>query len=246
MARTLLAVILLALGFAVLFAPAALLRHVAPPGGGVELAGLSGTVWRGHADLVIGGRSAGRLAWRLAPVTILQGALGYHLALTGPGQDLSAALAIRPTRMGMTVDGAADSAFVNQWLGAYDIILSGRLTFEAVHLEVPYAWPAAAPDLPVPGRAGGILRWTGGPVRYQLAQQTYQGTLPPLEALFGDALQAVVFATGDQTPLLQLDLLSNGFIRIGMTRRLTRMLDNPWPGGEADHEVVLVVEEQLF
>ena len=57
MARTLLVVVLLALGFAVVFAPAALLRHAAPPGGGVELAGLSGTIWRGHADLVIDRKS---------------------------------------------------------------------------------------------------------------------------------------------------------------------------------------------
>lgn len=246
MIRTLLILILLVVGFAVAFAPAALLRHAIPSGGGIGLTALSGTLWDGSADLVLGGIEAGRVEWRFTPVTILQGALGYHLALSAPGQALSGELRWRPSGIETVLDGTVQGAYVNAWLDRYDIELSGDFGLRSMRLVFPREFdPGAAPD-GATGSAAGFMTWSGGPVRYRLAGEDFSGALPPLEARFGERLEAVVQAAGNATPLLRVELLENGYVRLGMTRLLTRMLNNPWPGADADHEVVLEIEERLL
>jgi general secretion pathway protein N len=246
MTRTLLIIILLVGVFTVAFAPAALLRQALPSDGSVALTGLSGTLWDGDAELLLGGRSAGRLAWEIQPVTILQGALGYHLALSGPDRALAAEVALRPRAFELTLDGTAGAAWINEWVGQYDIRLSGEFAFESLRLEAPYTLIGSAEPAAAPGTAAGRLTWSGGPVAYRLTGQDFAGSLPPLEARFGEALETVVFTVGNPTPLLRAQLLANGFARVGMTRLLPKLLNNPWPGTGPDHEVVLEVEEQVL
>lgn len=248
MRRIILVLTLLIAGFAVLYAPAALLRQVLSSGSSAVLTGYSGTLWNGSARLLVAGQDAGRLAWELAPVTVLRGALGYHLHLTGPQQSLAADLALRPGGFEVTLNGAVDADWFDRWLARYDIRLGGKFAFESVRIETAYGQGNDQEGTgPAPGSAGGRLTWTGGPVHYLLSGRRYEGSLPPLEARFGQGLIAVVYpSNGDSTLLLRAELLANGFARIGMTRLLTRLLNNPWPGGDADHEVVLEVEEQVL
>jgi hypothetical protein len=189
--------------------------------------------------------------------------LGYHLELTGPAQALDIQLRLRPGAVEAVIDGTVEGSHLNTWLGAYDIALAGRFALQSVRVTWPYPFERSADPVPAPGSADGHMHWTGGPVNYRLAGEDFAGTLPPLDARFGPGLEAEVHAaeraasgasvpTGGLVPdgepalLLRLEVLGNGFVRIGMTRLLTRMLNNPWPGADADHEVVLQVEEQLL
>ena len=231
--------LLLFLGFAVAFAPASLVGTALPRGAGVELLTPSGTVWRGRADLFVGGQPAGALAWRFRPVTILQGTLGYDVQVGGPEHALDGTVAAGPATLSLKLDGRAEAAFVNRWLAPYDMAISGPLTFEAIDVQVPYRSPAR-------GRTAGSVQWAGGAIRYRLGRRVHDGSLPPLVAYLGEGLEAVVYPQGGQTPLLTAELLPSGFARIGVTALFTRLAGNPWPGSHADHEVVLEVEEQLF
>ncbi len=138
----------------------------------------------------------------------------------------------------MTLGGTAAAAFANRWLAPYDIVIAGDLEFQGAQVRVPYDVAG--------GRAGGALTWEGGPVRYRLGSRTHAGQLPPLVAYLGDGLEAMVYPQDGQTPLLLAEILPNGFVRIGVTKLMTELAGNPWPGSNADHEVVLEVEEQLF
>jgi hypothetical protein len=53
-------------------------------------------------------------------------------------------------------------------------------------------------------------------------------------------------SSGAVIPLLRIEVLANGYVRIGITRLLTKLLNNPWPGSDVDHEVVLEIEERLL
>ena len=88
--------------------------------------------------------------------------------------------------------------------------------------------------------------FAGGPVNYRLSGQEYRGSLPPLVATLGEGLEVYIYPDEGQTPLLVAQMLENGFVKIGVTRLLTKLLNNPWPGSDVDHEVVLEVEEQIF
>lgn len=241
MIRTLLIGLVLFLAFAVAFAPASLMRTVLPERSGADLLETSGTVWHGSADLYLAGQPAGRLSWTFAPDAVVRGALGYRIHLAGPEDDLSGIVDLGAGGAAATWHGRATAAFANRWLGAYDIAISGDLTFEDAHLQVPYDYARSGK-----GAGSGNLNWTGGPVRYRLGSRAYSGNLPPLVAYLGDGLEAVVYPQGGQTPLLRVEMLPNGFVRIGVTQLLTDLAGNPWPGSHADHEVVLEVEEQLF
>jgi hypothetical protein len=67
-----------------------------------------------------------------------------------------------------------------------------------------------------------------------------------MTANLGPGPKAVAYATGESTPLLHAALADNGFVRVGVTKYLTAMLGQPWPGSDPDHAVVLEVEEQVF
>ena len=235
--------------FVVAFAPAGLLRSLLEPVPGVALLDPVGTIWRGAGALYLEDRPAGTVRWQFRPVTILQGSLGYDLELSGPDHAVDAQVAVSPSRLRLRADGRLGAAFVNQWLGSYDIGLGGEIRLHEIDLALPVraASPTAgAPPQLAPGEASGTASWSGGNVRYRLSGRSYSSALPALTATLGEGLQANVYPAEGQTPLIRAQLLDNGFAKIGITRLLTRLLNNPWPGSDADHEVVLEVEEQLY
>lgn len=248
MRRYLLIGAILFLAFVIAFAPAALLRSGLGMVEGVALLNPVGTVWRGSGDLYLADLPAGRVAWGFRPQALLKGTLGYHLRLSGPDHDLTADLAAGPSTLHLSADGTLSAPYLNPWLTPYDIRLSGELRLVEVAFAVPTRALDGDPAAPAlaPGKAAGVLSWTGGDLHYRLSGQSYSGLLPPLVASLGDGLEAFIYPEQGQTPLLRAQLLDNGFLKIGITRLLTRLLNNPWPGSDADHEVVLEVEEQIF
>lgn len=241
MIRAILIGLLLVLVFAVVLAPASLVRRFVSPDSGVELLEPAGTIWDGGAQLYLGGRAAGHLAWDWRPAALLTGALAYDLTLNGPDHALTGAVRFGFGAAEATLNGHAAAEFVNPWLAPYDIRIGGGLDFEDAQVRVAYDYRESGD-----GSAGGRLLWSGGPVRYVLSGRPNAGTLPPLAANLGDGLETVVIPQEGQTPLLHARILPNGFVRIGITKLLTRMMGNPWPGPQPDHEVVLEVEERLF
>lgn len=241
MKRTLAIGLALFLVFAVVMAPAGLLRVLIPDASGINLLDTSGTLWNGAGGLYLAGIPAGTVEWRARAVTILQGALGYDVALRGSDHDISGHVAARWSAVNVRLDGSAGAPFINRWLAAYDIVLSGDFTLQGVDVT----WPYDA-DATTAGRASGEVNWTGGLIRYRLAGSNYSGELPPLVAYLGESLETQVYPKDGQTPLLRADIRPGGFVRIGVTQLLTRLAGNPWPGTHADHEIVLEVEEQLF
>ena len=86
-------------------------------------------------------------------------------------------------------------------------------------------------------------------MRYALSGRTTTASLPALVAyLDEDAIRpvATVFTQSGQTPLIKAELLENGYAKVGITKLLTKMLNNPWPGSDPDHAIVLEVEEQVL
>lgn len=241
MKRTLAIGLALFLLFAIILAPAGLVRVLIPDASGIDLLETSGTLWNGSGQLYLGGNAAGTVHWRARAVTVLQGALGYDVSVRGSEHDLSGHVAAGWAAANIRLDGTAGAPFTNRWLAPYDIVMSGDFTLQDVDVTWPYD-----PDAVAAGRASGAITWTGGPVRYRLAERNYAGELPPLIAYLGESLETQVYPKDGQTPLLRADIRPGGFVRIGVTQLLTRLAGNPWPGAHADHEIVLEVEEQLF
>lgn len=217
--------------------PAGLLRSLIPETSPVNLLDLGGTVWNGTGDLLIDGLAVGRLHWAFAPVTLMKGSLGYDLRLSGAGAELSGRVQKGLASARIQAAGNIGASFVNQWLAPYHIDLSGD--FQLLGVE-------ATLTRQVLERLSGQIRWEGGPIQYRLSGNMHNSSLPAMVADLGPGPEATARGVEESTPLLITELKPDGFIRFGVTKYLTKLLGEPWPGGDPDHAVVLEVEEQVF
>jgi hypothetical protein len=225
------------LGILVVRAPAGLLPRLIPAEAPVALLSTSGTLWQGRGILLVEGATIGDLHWSFRPVTLLTGEIAYDVALSGEHIDLGGRAATGLRNTSAAASGTIGAPFVNRWLAPYDIRLDGLFRVDDIRVTMS--------GQRVNGIAG-KLEWNGGPVTYYLSGKLFNSTLPPMRAELGPGPEAIAFAEGDSTPLLMAELQSNGFAKIGVTKYLTKLLGNPWPGGDPDHAVVLEVEEQVF
>ena len=227
------------LTFSALFAPARLLAPVVAGIPGVSLGATAGTLWTGSGRLRLGGRDRGLITWSFRPITLLKLFPGYAWTLSGEHLELGGTMNLAPGRAALSITGSVDAAPINAWLADYELFLGGDFRLRNLYLHITDNRP---------DDARGTVGWSGGSVRYLLSQRRRTVELPALEAQlrFADGLAATVFAAGNSTPLLEAELLDSGFVRIGITKLMTKMLNDPWPGGGPDHEVVLAVEEKIL
>lgn len=217
--------------------PAGIIHTFVPDGSQIRVLSPEGTLWNGSGELLVQGISTGIVNWSVQPSTILQGRLGYELALSGAGIDIDASLETGLATTKASINGTVEGAFVNRWLAPYHIELDGVFHLADVKLILEERLLTGL---------DGRLSWDGGPIRYRLSGIMHDSALPPMLADLGPGPAAVAYARGESTPLLQAALGDNGFARIGVTKYLTRILGQPWPGSDPDHAVVLEVEEQVF
>lgn len=231
--------VLACLAFCAIFAPARLLATVVERIDGASLTATAGTVWSGSGRLHLQGQDRGRITWSFRPTTLLQLFPGYAFTLAAEHLDLGGRMNLMPGRAAVSVSGTVDAAAVNPWLANYDLFMAGNFQVSDLYLHIRDNRP---------DDARGTLRWSGGRLRYVLSRRSKTVDLPPLAASvsFSDRPAATVFVEGNTTPLIEAQLLDNGFVRIGITKLLTKMLNEPWPGGGGDHEVVLAVEEKIL
>lgn len=227
------------LGFCILLAPAGLLGWAVERVPGLSLVQAQGTLWSGEGRLLFQGQDWGRLAWLFRPAALLRLSLGFSWTLGANDRQLAGALDLAPGRISLAAEGALDAAPVNFWLAEYDLRLEGDFQIDAMRIDMG---DNRVPDI------RGAVHWSGGAVQYVLSCRSQTVQLPALVARLGfnEKRTAKVFVEGSDIPLLEVRLLEDGFVKIGMTKRLTQLVDDPWPGKSADDAVVLAVEEKLF
>lgn len=241
--RYVLAAIGLIVIFVVWMAPASLIRMALEPVPGADVIAPQGTLWNGSGELLVDGQRFGQLTWKLRPVTVLQLTPGYDLTLRDEAMNLSGFAAASTEALRIEgLRGMLPAELFAPWLARYDMEIGGALAIEGLDGR----WLLGEQRLE---QATGQLFWDGGRVRYRLSGQQYVNELPALQAEIetDDAgPNAQVRASEDPTLLIQARLKADGFAQVGITKRLTQLLQTPWPGSDPDHSVVLEIEEQLF
>lgn len=231
------------MAFAIGFAPAGILVRSLQDVNGVDLIDARGTVWRGKATLILGGTDQGDVSWRLRALPLFRLTPTYAWALTNTQAQLNGDAAYHGDGASLNLQGTIQADSFNPWLQQYDIQLSGQLDVAPTHFEVVNL------SRPALVQADGQINWSGGMVRYKQSGQLFETQLPPLVAYIEQTAvgaQATVFVDAEQTPLIIAEQTRDGFVKVGMTKRFTKVLNNPWPGSDADHEIVLEFEEQIF
>jgi len=225
----------------VAFAPASLLRVLLRDAEPLVLTAPAGTVWHGTGELSFAGVPLGRLDWSFAPTLLLRGQAGFDIELRGAGTDLTGQAGVSFAAARAEVSGTLEATVFRDLLARYDIQLPGSLTLQDVQLTL-----AHGARLPV---VRGEARWSGGTVDYRLSGRSHRVMLPVLVGFLDSSSgqpEMSVYQADDQTPLLLARIAQDGMATVGITKQFTKLLGEPWPGGEPDHAVVLEVGEKLF
>jgi hypothetical protein len=223
------------------FAPASLVRHLITDGGPVTLVGPTGTIWRGAGDLAVAGTPIGRVNWSFAPSMLLTGDLGFDVEVRGDKVDLTGRASASAKSGHAEFDGQFETAVLADTLARYDIHLPGTIAVE--HADLTAAYGARLPQV------RGELKWSGGDVGYRLSGRDHRVALPPLVGFIDSSSgqpEISVYQVDDKMPLMLAKISQDGLATVGITKQFTKMLGEPWPGGEPDHAVVLEVGEKLF
>ena len=225
----------------VYMAPATLLALALGDAGPTRLSQVRGSIWDGAAALEHEGRSLGSLSWQFDPGGLADGEAIFDWRLAGTGHTLSGAARLGLTGLHCSAAGTVSGATVRRVLAPYWIETAGDVGIERIGADLSY-------DLHLRAITG-ELSWSGGAVRYRLAGEYYQMVLPPIAGML-ETVNAeptlTVFAQGVDAPLLHIRLGSDGWLHLGVTKKLTTMAGFPWPGNEPDHAIVIDVSERLF
>jgi Type II secretion system (T2SS), protein N len=244
MTRTLRLTLIGALTFIVcvaVFAPASLVRYLLRDATVITLAGPSGTLWHGAGDLAVAGTHVGRIDWSFAPSALLSGELGFDIGIVGPHVEIDGRASASARAGHALLGGRVDTALLDDAMARYDIHVPGAIAIE--HLEMTAAYGARLPQM------RGELHWSGGTVDYRLSGRNHSVALPPLTGFIDSssgAPEISVYQVDDKMPLMLAKISQDGLATVGITKQFTKILGEPWPGGEPDHAVVLEVGEKLF
>jgi hypothetical protein len=228
--------------FAIINAPASLIRTLTGDVRRLDLLAPTGSLWSGHADMMLDGHEIGRFSWSFAPALLIRARIGSDYTLVGPDTDLTGTLSTGFNDQSVQTQGSLSGSLVNVFLADYDLYISGDFDLQTVIGRFE--------DQRLVG-LDGQLHWSGGDVTYILAGIRSQATLPGLIAQLDSEIEpkspgARVTETGSQNSLLIVTFLPSGFVKIGVTKLLTKRLNRPWEGTDPDDGVVLEVEEALW
>ena len=230
---------LLFLTFCIVFAPAGLTGLVLDRVNGVDLTRVNGTLWQGGGDLYVRSEPVGRLQWDVHPATVVAGELGCDFTLSHAHHQLRGTAVVGLNRtFTLDVSGKVGAQTVNGWLEPYDMTISGTMDLSNVLLTFD---DVALRD------ANGVVEWEGGSISYPAGNGIQSSILPPLRATLGPGPAATITTLDDPAAaLVTAELLDNGIAKVGVTARMTRLLNLSWTETEPDSAVVLEVEEQVF
>lgn len=244
---------------AISFAPAGIIPRLLSTNPDLDMVDARGTLWRGQGQLIAaGGFQIGTIHWDFKPTSLLTAMPEYAWQLDNPSIKLSGTAASRGQVLYIDALGDLETHLVNDFIQRYDMRIEG-------HFNIDLNDVVAQLDNQQLKAGRGEVHWTGGGVTYQLSGRLYQATLPPmvayLETLTPEQgtdsalvmaqpspprVQMVVFAQGNETPLMFSHQTNGGFVKVGITKLFTKLLNNPWPGSDPDQAIVLEVEERLL
>jgi hypothetical protein len=242
-ARRYLAVGLLAFAaFTIAFAPASLATLVlARQLPGASLTETRGTVWSGSTRIGYDTATLGRLHWQFRPASLLTARVVYDGTFEAGEDRIDARLYAGVFSVDLELAGTLSAVHIDPLLARYDISLPGTLRVD--QLRIHQSRHAALPFV------RGEVKWSGGDVHYRLGSSGYDARLPPMIAFIDSSAgqpEMSVYAVEDETPLMLARMADDGWITIGVTKRLTQMTGQPWHGDQPEHAVVVEVQEKLF
>lgn len=205
-----------------------------------RVSGVVGTVWQGHADIVIEGEKH-QLGWRVSPRALWRIQFETDVTVDNDQLHINTTLFISPFAAGIyNARGNVDEAYVNRYLHDMGAEINSPILIDLKRIE----WSGKEF---VEGE--GRVVWEGGGVSYRAAGRPAEASLPPLKGVFSvesGALQFKVSETQGEAILLQAKLNSDGLGEAIVRRHLLDLVGQGWAANSQPDDVVLEVSQGLW
>tara|TARA_B100001093_G_scaffold460652_1_gene474627 strand:+ start:351 stop:1088 length:738 start_codon:yes stop_codon:yes gene_type:complete len=200
-----------------------------------------GSLWHGSGRLVSNLGLQAQVQWQT-----MFWPLGLNLHLTDKDSDIHGRL--KPTlsnHLGgyrLTLEGQLGATTLAPLLQRYNLFVPG--TFRLNNTEMLMQQNQLRLSQP------SSLQWSGGAVRYILANRQYQAAMPPLRATLVNNdqghLEAKIYGReANSAPLLILRAAQNGNVYFAVSRGMLGLANYPWSGNEAADELIFEVQRSL-
>lgn len=200
-----------------------------------------GSLWHGSGRLVSNLGLQAQVQWQT-----MFWPLGLNLHLTDKDSDihgrLKPALSNHLGGYRLTLEGQLGATTLAPLLQRYNLFVPG--TFRLNNTEMLMQQNQLRLSQP------SSLQWSGGAVRYILANRQYQAAMPPLRATLVNTdqghLEAKIYGReANSAPLLILRAAQNGNVYFAVSRGMLGLANYPWSGNEAADELIFEVQRSL-
>ena len=216
--------------------PASLLRNIINSDH-VSLIAPQGTVWHGSARLVTALDIDARIRWQ---VTLWRP--GLDLSISDENSQLGGRIEFGTAVQSLTLTGELNARSLAPLLRRYDLFLPGVFTLN----DMTFLWRSGVVQMEKPS----FIAWSGGDLRYILANRQYEAFMPPLQATLdtnaqGELETRVSANEQDNGLLMVLSWKKNGNVYFGVSRGMLRLVNYPWSGSESEETLIFEVERRL-
>ena len=224
-----------------IFAPASLVTQGLKEVSELRLTAGKGTIWNGQIAASYHGRDLGIFDWSFSPMLLFTGVVHFNWVLSDSHHDVKGALDVSFETTTLTASGHIDAARINRELSPYYITIDGGISLDSFKIILASGKGKHQVD--------GKIGWNGGRSTYRLAGELNAIDLPPLRGNLmtaGKGPMLIVTNHDEATPLIVISIDEGNWANIGITKKFTEMVKQPWPGNVSPETVVLRVEEKLF
>ena len=204
-----------------------------------------GSLWHGSGTLVSNLGLQAQVQWQT-----MFWPLGLNLHLTDKDSDIRGRLKLAlgtllSNHLGgyrLTLEGQLGATTLAPLLQRYDLFVPG--TFRLNNTEMLMQQNQLRLSQP------SSLQWSGGTVRYILANRQYLAAMPPLRATLVNNdqghLEAKIYSReAKSVPLLILRAAQNGNVYFAVSRGMLDLANYPWSGNEAADELIFEIQRSL-
>jgi hypothetical protein len=208
----------------------------------LRLAGISGSIWEGSGTVQYRQFPAVAVNWKLSPLPLLSRAVASSASFTAEGLDAEIQSYVSTDQSAASTISYATALisgdYINQVTLNYGLDLSGEFKLTNARATIRGQWLS---DL------DGILNWSGGIVHIETPQQLHTVKLPPMVGnLTLDGDNVLLNITADTDEMIRISIKPDGWAEVAVNYAFMDLADLPLPGGTADSDPAILIEEKIF
>ena len=206
----------------------------------LNVSGVGGTVWDGHA--VVSSRGIqGVLNWDISVLGLMTGKLPIALAVDSNAGELTTNVRLHSNGVEIEdTQGLINLETLNPILKRQRVTLNGQFKIDKLSASF---FDGTIED------AEGLFNWTGGRVEYPAGRDIHGNEFPPFTGRLSqqaDITSLIIKDKGAAVDAIEANMLKTGVATLKIKRRLLDLANEPWPKNSSESDVVFKIKRKIL